>query len=170
LLLFSLVFGRVLGYNSSIVDNLKPEKKSPKNKGAGEGHLHPLSRVTREMAGIFQTMGFEIVLGPDVETEYYNFDALNMPKDHPAREMWDTFWLENAKLLRTHTSPMQVRYMEKHQPPFRMIVPGRVYRYEATDATHEIFLKNFSSKTAGKYKSGSARVIFLSPNRAWKWI
>ena len=87
-------------------------------------------------------MGFSVVFGPEIESEYYNFDALNIPKEHPAREMQDTFWLkdfksENSKqnlLLRTHTSPMQIRYMEKNNPPFRIIVPGRVYRYEATDA------------------------------------
>jgi phenylalanyl-tRNA synthetase alpha chain len=102
------------------------------------GNIHPLSHVIKEMADIFQSMGFEIVLGPDIETEYYNFDALNIPKDHPARDMWDTFWLKNGSLLRTHTSPMQVRYMEKNKPPFRIVVPGRCYRYEATDASHEV--------------------------------
>lgn len=119
-----------------------------------KGHLHPLTKITREMTDIFSSMGFEIVDGPEVETEYYNFDALNIPESHPAREMWDTFWLQgNQKiqmskskfqkksdrlLLRTHTSPVQVRYMETHNPPFRIIVPGRVYRYEATDASHDI--------------------------------
>ncbi len=118
------------------------------------GHLHPLTKITREMTDIFVSMGFEIVEGPEVETEYYNFDALNIPESHPAREMWDTFWLQGSQnerktknekrkkserlLLRTHTSPVQVRYMETHNPPFRIIVPGRVYRYEATDASHDI--------------------------------
>jgi len=92
-------------------------------------------------------MGFAIAEGPEVESEWYNFDALNMPPDHPAREMWDTFWLEqktrskNTKenfLLRTHTSPVQVRYMQEHNPPLRIIAPGRIFRYEATDASHEI--------------------------------
>jgi phenylalanyl-tRNA synthetase alpha chain len=92
----------------------------------------------RKIEEIFQSMGFEIIEGPDVETEYYNFDALNIPQDHPARDLWNTFWLKsNSKLLlRTHTSPMQIRYMEKNNPPFRIIVPGRVFRYEATDASH----------------------------------
>lgn len=111
-----------------------------------KGHLHPLTKITREIVGIFSSMGFEVVEGPDVETEYYNFDALNIPADHPARDMWDTFWLKEPKsevksnrlLLRTHTSPVQVRYMEMHNPPIRIIVPGRVYRYEATDASHDI--------------------------------
>jgi phenylalanyl-tRNA synthetase alpha chain len=114
------------------------------------GHLHPLTLVQREVEEIFQSMGFSVITGPEVETEWYNFDALNIPKDHPARDMWDTFWLKNNAnlqmnanaanklLLRTHTSPVQVRYMEKHQPPLRIIVPGRCFRHEATDASHEI--------------------------------
>ena len=103
------------------------------------GHLHPLTQVKRDAEEIFQSMGFSIIEGPDVETENYNFDALNIPKEHPARDMWDTFWLkEQNLLLRTHTSPVQVRYMEKHNPPLRIIVPGRVFRHEATDSSHEI--------------------------------
>ena len=105
------------------------------------GGLHPLTLVQRDIMRIFSSLGFEIVEGPEVETEFYNFDALNIPADHPARDMWDTFWIKNPKqklLLRTHTSPMQVRYMETHQPPFRIIVPGRAFRYEATDASHDI--------------------------------
>lgn len=102
------------------------------------GHLHPLTLVQREVEEIFQSMGFSVVTGPEVETEWYNFDALNIPKDHPARDMWDTFWLKKDKLLlRTHTSPVQVRFMEKNQPPLRIIVPGSVFRHEATDARHE---------------------------------
>ncbi|MFC1756600.1 phenylalanine--tRNA ligase subunit alpha [Patescibacteria group bacterium] len=110
------------------------ELTTAKNKG----HLHPLTQVTRQMTDIFQSMGFEVVLGSEMETEYYNFDALNIPKDHPARDAWDTFWLKNGNLLRTHTSPMQARFMEdtKNQPPFGIVVPGRCYRYEATDRTH----------------------------------
>lgn len=116
------------------------------------GRLHPLTMICRQIENIFEGMGFEIADGPEVETEYYNFDALNIPKDHPARDMWDTFWLsqsgieiKNAKekhssrlLLRTHTSPVQIHFMEKNNPPFRVISPGRCFRYEATDASHEI--------------------------------
>jgi len=104
------------------------------------GHLHPITLVRRETEDIFQKLGFEVVQGPEVEDEWHNFDALNIPKDHPARDMWDTFWLKDKKnlLLRTHTSPVQIRYMEKHNPPLRIIVPGRCFRYEATDASHEI--------------------------------
>ena len=103
------------------------------------GHLHPLTLIMRKIEEIFQSMGFRIVEGPDIETEYYNFDALNIPKDHPARDAWNTFWLKTKPeklLLRTHTSPMQIRYMEKNNPPFRIIVPGRCFRYEATDVSH----------------------------------
>jgi len=104
------------------------------------GHLHPLTLVKRKVEEIFQTMGFTVVEGPDIETEWYNFDALNIPKDHPARDLWDTFFLKNGFLLRTHTSPVQVRYMEKNNPPLRIIVPGNVYRHEATDPSHEFQL------------------------------
>ncbi len=103
------------------------------------GHLHPITLIVRKIEEIFLSMGFEIVEGFDIENEYYNFDALNIPKDHPARDVWDTFWLKTKPerlLLRTHTSPMQIRYMEKNNPPFRIIVPGRCFRYEATDASH----------------------------------
>jgi phenylalanyl-tRNA synthetase alpha chain len=113
------------------------------------GHLHPLTQVKREVEEIFQSMGFSVVEGPEIENEWYNFDALNIPKNHPARDVWDTFWLkENLKLktknlkllLRTHTSPVQIRYMESHNPPLRIIVPGNVFRHEATDARHEFQL------------------------------
>lgn len=123
------------------------------------GHLHPLTLVQNKAIDIFSSMGFEVAEGPEVETEYYNFDALNIPKNHPARDMWDTFWLKpensksearNPKLLRTHTSPVQIRYMEKHQPPFRIIAPGRTFRYEATDATHEAQFYQLEGLMIGK--------------------
>jgi phenylalanyl-tRNA synthetase alpha chain len=102
------------------------------------GHLHPLTQVQRKVEEIFQSMGFSIVEGPEIETEWYNFDALNIPKDHPARDLWDTFCLKDSKLiLRTHTSPVQVRYMEKNSPPLRIVVPGRIFRHEATDTSHD---------------------------------
>jgi phenylalanyl-tRNA synthetase alpha chain len=100
--------------------------------------------VKREVEDIFERLGFSVVEGPEIETEKYNFDALNIPKDHPARDAWDTFWLKKPEkekdrlLLRTHTSPVQIRYMEKHNPPLRIVAPGRAFRYEATDASHEI--------------------------------
>jgi len=104
------------------------------------GHLHPLTLAKRKTEEIFQSMGFSIVEGPDIENEWYNFDALNIPKDHPARDLWDTFYLKNGLLLRTHTSPVQIRYMEKNNPPLRIIVPGNVFRHEATDPSHEFQL------------------------------
>lgn len=107
------------------------------------GHLHPVAQAMNEISSIFTDMGFEVMEGPGVEWDYYNFDMLNMPKEHPARAATDTFWIDappNDKgwkmLLRTHTSPMQVRTMEQRRPPIRIVVPGLVHRYEATDATH----------------------------------
>lgn len=100
------------------------------------GSIHPISRVIEEAVEIFSTLGFTIADGPDVETEYYNFDALNTPADHPARDSQDTFWLDRKMLLRTQTSPVQIRVMEKQKPPVRIIAPGRCYRRDTTDATH----------------------------------
>jgi phenylalanyl-tRNA synthetase alpha chain len=134
------------------LDVTRPGTRLPK------GHLHPLTLILRDVAAIFSSLGFEIADGPEVEDEYHNFDALNIPQGHPAREMWDTFWIRgpgdkeksrspnktgvktksSRLLLRTHTSPVQIRYMETHNPPIRIIAPGRVFRYEATDASHDI--------------------------------
>ncbi len=100
------------------------------------GHLHPLTIVTREIRTIFESMGFETVEGPEIETDYYNFEALNTPKNHPARDVQDTFYFSDSMLLRTQTSSVQVRTMENRRPPIRMIAPGRVYRSDAVDATH----------------------------------
>ncbi len=108
------------------------------------GHIHPLSQVQLEVENIFSAMGFTIMDGPEVESEYYNFEGLNIPADHPARDMQDTFFVQDKEdqkhgrmVLRTHTSPVQVRTMEKYGAPLRIIVPGRVFRYEATDASHD---------------------------------
>lgn len=103
------------------------------------GHIHPLTQTIRRLVEIFRTMGFEVVEGPEVELETYNFDLLNIPADHPARDLQDTFYVAGGKnrVLRTHTSPVQLRAMETRRPPVRLIVPGRVYRHEATDASHE---------------------------------
>ena len=101
------------------------------------GYLHPISQIQYEIEDIFTSMGFRILDGPEVETEYYNFEALNIPDHHPARDMQDTFWTEDGNLLRTHTSAIQVRGMEHMTPPFRIVGPGRVFRYESTDASHE---------------------------------
>ena len=100
------------------------------------GTLHPLTQVMEEVVSIFRRLGFCLVEGPEVETEYYNFEALNIPLNHPARDSFDTFYLDNGKLLRSQTSPVQVRVMEKTKPPLKIIAPGKVYRPDATDATH----------------------------------
>ncbi len=100
------------------------------------GHLHPITQTIREIENIFKSLGYEIVEGPEVEDDYHNFEALNIPKEHPARDAWDTFWLTNGLLMRTHTSPVQIRAMKNRKPPLKVIVPGRTYRYEAEDATH----------------------------------
>ena len=99
------------------------------------GHIHPVSQITEELVQIFGQLGFQVATGPEIETEYYNFDALNTPEDHPARDSHDTFYINPGTVLRTHTSPVQMRTMEKHQPPVAVIVPGRVYRCDY-DATH----------------------------------
>jgi len=104
------------------------------------GRYHIITRTLEEICDILKSMGFQVLEGPDVEWDYYNFEALNIPRYHPARDMFATLWIDSGmqgRLLRTHTSPMQIRIMERTQPPIRVIVPGRVYRYEATDATHE---------------------------------
>ncbi len=106
-------------------------------QGIPAGSLHPITQIQQEIEDLFRSLGFTVLDGPEVETEHYNFDALNIPADHPARDMQDTFWLEGGNLLRTHTSPVQVRGMEKLGPPLRMIAPGRVFRNEAVDASHE---------------------------------
>lgn len=100
------------------------------------GHKHPLSIVLDEVKDIFFGMGFDIASGPEVEWDYYNFEALNIPKDHPARDTQDTFYITENMLLRTQTSPVQIRVMESQAPPIRIIAPGRVYRSDAVDATH----------------------------------
>jgi phenylalanyl-tRNA synthetase alpha chain len=123
--------------SNNLIDITVPGKKIE------TGHLHPLTLIRQEVQEIFESMGFSIIEGPHIENEWYNFDALNVPKEHPSRDLWDTFWLKEKQknqklLLRTHTSPVQVRYMEKNNPPFRIIVPGRVFRHEASDASHDM--------------------------------
>lgn len=107
-----------------------------------QGHRHPMNHMIAEINAIFAKIGFVFAEGPEVEREHYNFDRLNVPKDHPSRDMQDTFWFRKSdvkepSVLRTHTSPVQIRYMESHTPPMRIIVPGKVFRNEATDVTHE---------------------------------
>ncbi|WP_374348112.1 phenylalanine--tRNA ligase subunit alpha [Chitinimonas sp.] len=104
-------------------------------RGDGVGGLHPVTLVKERIVSLFQSMGFEVADGPEIESDWHNFEALNIPKDHPARAMHDTFYVEGGEVLRTHTSPIQVRYMLDHQPPIKIVAPGRVYRVDS-DATH----------------------------------
>jgi phenylalanyl-tRNA synthetase alpha chain len=114
---------------SDRIDVTLPARRPPR------GSLHPVTRTRRELETIFRTMGFSVEVGPEVEDDFHNFEALNLPPGHPARDASDTFYLENGLLLRTHTSPVQIRTMQRVQPPIRMICPGRVYRRDL-DATH----------------------------------
>jgi phenylalanyl-tRNA synthetase alpha chain len=103
---------------------------------SGYGHVHPVTELIDELVRVFWQMGYTVVDGPEIETEWYNFEALNIPANHPARDMQDTFYLEEGNLPRTHTSNVQIRYMEQHQPPIRIVAPGKVYRNEDEDARH----------------------------------
>ncbi|MDT3681858.1 MAG: phenylalanine--tRNA ligase subunit alpha [Trueperaceae bacterium] len=115
-----------------------------------QGGLHILTLVTNKLLEVFQNLGYEVVTGPELETDHYNFAALNFPPDHPARDTQDTFWTTDGRLLRTHTSPMQVRYMETHEPPFKVVVPGKVFRNEAQDATHEAQFHQLEALVVGE--------------------
>ncbi len=134
----------------------EPERIDVTLPGVGKtaGHLHPVTKIEQEIEDIFFSMGFSVADGPEVESERYNFDALNFPADHPARDMQDAFWLserwgKRKFLPRTHTSSVQVRYMETHQPPFQIIIPGRIFRNEATDASHEHTFHQFECLVVG---------------------
>ncbi|EMO55209.1 phenylalanine--tRNA ligase subunit alpha [Leptospira noguchii] len=129
---------------SEFFDVLRPLSK-PSN-----GSLHPITQIQYEIEDIFASMGFSIMDGPEIETDTNNFGALNFTEDHPAREMQDTFYLENGNLLRTHTSAIQVRTLRKLKPPFRIIAPGRVFRYEEVDASHEHTFYQIEGMVVGK--------------------
>ncbi len=141
---------------------------SLKALGAPHGGYHPRTIIQREIEDIFLSMGFEVLDGPHVESEYYNFEALNIPSDHPARDMQDTFWLkdENKKfnekyLLRTHTSTIQIRGMLERKPPFRFIAPGIVFRCERTDASHDMVFSQLEGMMVGKDVSVSHLIYFM---------
>ena len=102
---------------------------------AGRGGLHPVTRTLERIESLFHSIGFDVAEGPEIESDFYNFTALNIPENHPARAMHDTFYVDGQHMLRTHTSPVQVRYMETNQPPLKIIAPGRVYRVDS-DVTH----------------------------------
>ena len=119
--------------------------------GVLKGHLHPYSQFFEEIEDIFISMGYDVLDGPYVETDYYNFTALNIPEDHPARDMYDTFWMNKKDLLlRTHTSPLQVRTMEKQRPPIAAVVPGYTFRHEAVDASHDTMFAQCEGFVIGK--------------------
>jgi phenylalanyl-tRNA synthetase alpha chain len=134
--------GRLDGFRGARLDaELSDTRFDPSEPAlrAKAGHLHPITRVRREVEAVFLGLGFDVVDGPEVESEEYNFDRLNIPAHHPARDTQDTFWMENGQVLRTHTSPVQLRAMlaAGGKPPVRVIAPGRVFRNEQPDATHE---------------------------------
>ncbi|MEI6862813.1 MAG: phenylalanine--tRNA ligase subunit alpha [Candidatus Omnitrophota bacterium] len=117
------------------------------------GNLHPITQTINRISEIFIGLGFRVVEGPEIETEHYNFEALNIPLEHPSRDAFDTFYLESLggkHLLRSHTSPVQARFMEKNKPPFSIIVPGKVYRPDATDASHSFMFHQVEGLCVGK--------------------
>lgn len=113
------------------------------------GGLHIITRILDDLSDSFNRMGYNVVEGNEMEDDEYNFQHLNIPWYHPARDLWDTFWLKDGRLLRTHTSPMQIRYMLEHTAPLKIVVPGKVYRYEATDATHESMFHQLEGLVVG---------------------
>jgi phenylalanyl-tRNA synthetase alpha chain len=129
---------RIRLQNAKIQAQLASETLDVTMPGVGRplGRIHPLNSTIDRVLDIFVGLGYHVATGPHVETDYYNFEALNIPPDHPARDMQDTFFLAEGTLLRTHTSPVQIRYMESHEPPIRIVAPGRVYRRDTVDATH----------------------------------
>jgi phenylalanyl-tRNA synthetase alpha chain len=145
-------FGITLNESKNAIENLLTDKKHELIKSLSEkrdwfdltmpgvkptlGHLHPLTQVLSEVNKIFNYLGYQIADGPEIETDYYNFEALNIPKDHPSRDTQMTFYVEDGRILRTQTSAMQGRVMEKMKPPFKVLVPGRNFRYEQVDASH----------------------------------
>jgi len=124
--------------SETIEQRIKDEKidVTIPSTGSPPGNKHPLISTQDEIIDIFCGLGYSVESGPEIETDFYNFESLNIPKNHPARDMQDTFYLDENRLLRTHTSPVQIRYLEKNPPPVRIIAPGRVYRRDAVDATH----------------------------------
>jgi len=135
--------------------------REPLFTAGARGYQHPISQIQYEIEDIFTSMGFQILDGPEAETDYYNFEALNIPAHHPARDMQDTFWTEDGNLLRTHTSAIQIRGMEKIDPPFRVVGPGRVFRYESTDASHENTFYQVEGMMVDKEISVSHLIFFM---------
>ncbi len=141
-------------------------RDSLKEEGIFNGGYHPISKIQREIEDIFLSMGFDILDGPHIEDEYHNFDALNTPKDHPARDMQDTFWFHDKEekqrhLLRCHTSTIQVRGMKSRKPPFKFIAPGKVFRCERTDASHEMVFHQLEGMMVGENISVANLIYFM---------
>ncbi|MBL7664656.1 MAG: phenylalanine--tRNA ligase subunit alpha [Bacteriovoracaceae bacterium] len=131
-------------------------------QGLKSSGLHPVSLIQREIEDIFLSMGFEVLDGPHIEDEFHNFEALNIPSDHPARDMQDTFWFQDMKhLLRTHTSTIQVRGMSQRKPPFQFVGPGKVFRNERTDATHEMCFHQLEGMMVGKNITVANLIYFM---------
>lgn len=114
------------------------------------GTIHPISRTIKDICGIFISLGFKVVEGPEIENEHYNFEALNIPLEHPSRDAFDTFYLADKWLLRSHTSPVQARFMEKNKPPLAIVIPGKVYRPDATDASHSFMFHQVEGLAVGE--------------------
>ncbi|MBN2616681.1 MAG: phenylalanine--tRNA ligase subunit alpha [Spirochaetales bacterium] len=133
-----------------------------KENGLNAAGYHPVTLVQREIEDIFISMGFDILDGPHIEDEFHNFEALNIPKNHPARDMQDTFWFKDMKhLLRTHTSPIQVRGMESKKPPFKFVGPGKVFRCETMDASHEMVFHQLEGMMVGENISTANLIFFM---------
>jgi phenylalanyl-tRNA synthetase alpha chain len=137
--------------NLSIGSGAKTEKTDITLPGVVRemGHIHPISKTIEEICGIFISFGFKVVEGPEIESEHYNFEALNIPLEHPSRDAFDTFYLTGKQLLRSHTSPVQARYMEKNKPPLAIVIPGKVYRPDATDASHSFMFHQVEGLVVG---------------------
>ncbi|MGC9530107.1 MAG: phenylalanine--tRNA ligase subunit alpha [Candidatus Bipolaricaulaceae bacterium] len=142
------------------------------------GHLHPLTQARLEIEDIFLRLGFDVATGPEVETDYHNFGALNMPPDHPARDEWDSFYIDDQRLLRTHTSPVQIRVMKSRRPPVRIICPGRCYRRDTPDATHApvfhqvelLWVEEGLTMASLKWVIESFVREFFGPDYAWRLL
>lgn len=143
---------RLSQVGSTTSGNARPSQRASRRAAVAAGHYHPLTITIRQIQDIFRKIGFTVVEGPEVEDPRYNFDLLNIPPEHPARAETDTFYLTNGMLLRTQTSPVQLRAVEEHnlRPPFRILSPGRVFRSERTDATHETTFYQFEGLVVGE--------------------
>jgi phenylalanyl-tRNA synthetase alpha chain len=140
---------RAEGKDASRPGTPAPDYTLPGRTGRKPGTLHPLTLVSGQICALFERLGFSVVEGPEIETDYNNFTALNIPEDHPARDMHDTFYLEGGVLLRTHTSPVQIRVMKNGVPPFRIIAPGKVYRRDS-DITHSPMFHQIEGLSVGR--------------------